>query len=601
MEATTAPAAAARQTTGSKTIADLLPKAAEKYADKTAVRYKDKASGEWKDVSFREVGEIVFEIGRGLVDLGIEPGDRVSLLCNTRPEWTYADFAISTAGAVVVPIYPTNSPEECEWVAGNSDSVAVVCEDASQVAKIAEVRDNLPSLRSIIVIDGSGETADAITIDELRERGRGRDAAELLQRAAAVTHEDPYTFIYTSGTTGPPKGCVLTHGNYRAIIDSVGERELLRGDDDLTYLFLPLAHAFALLIQLASFDVGAPIAYFGGDPKQIIPELGQVKPTYLPSVPRIFEKLYTMAQGNLQPEQIAAIREVGGRVRDLEVRGEPIPEDLAKQWEPLQPVAGFVQNLFGGRLREAVTGAAPIAPEILEFFWGCGIPVMEGYGMTETSTAATTSTPEAHKFGTVGKPLPGVEIKIADDGEILIKGPNIFRGYYKNADASFGAVEDGWLHTGDLGSIDDEGYVSITGRKKDIIITAGGKNLTPANFENDMKQTRWVSQCVMHGDRRPFPVALITLDEEEIVPWAQQEGLPTDISELAQHPRVLELIGAEVDKANAKYAQVEQVKKFVILDHDLSQETGELTPTLKVKRNVVNEKYADLFEQLYSG
>ncbi len=600
MEATTAPAAA-RQSTGSNTIADLLPKAVEQYGDKTAVRYKDTASGEWKDVSYRGVGDIVFEIGRGLVDLGIEPGDRVSLLCNTRPEWTYADFAISTAGAVVVPIYPTNSAEECEWVAGNSDSVAVVCEDASQVAKIVEVRDSLPNLRHILVIDASGETADAIALDEVRERGRGRDLAELMQRAEAVTKDDPYTFIYTSGTTGPPKGCVLTHGNYRAIVDSVGERGLLESDDDLTYLFLPLAHAFALLIQLASFDVGAPIAYFGGDTKQIIPELAEVKPTYLPSVPRIFEKLYTMAQGNLQPEQIQAIREIGGRVKDLEVRGEAIPEDLAKQWEPLQPVAQFVQNLFGGRLREAVTGAAPISPEILEFFWGCGIPVMEGYGMTETATAATTSTPEGHKFGTVGKALPGVQIRIADDGEILIKGPNIFKGYHKNADASFGAVEDGWLHTGDLGSIDDEGYVSITGRKKDIIITAGGKNLTPANFENDMKQTRWVSQCVMHGDRRPFPVALITLDEEEIVPWAQQEGLPTDIAQLAEHPRVRELIQAEVDRVNAKYAQVEQVKKFVILDHDLSQETGELTPTLKVKRNVVNEKYAPLFEELYTG
>ncbi|HEX8084598.1 MAG TPA: AMP-binding protein [Solirubrobacteraceae bacterium] len=598
MEATTATSSATRQTTGSQTIADLLPKAAEQYADRPAVRHK--IDGEWKDVTFREVGDIVFEIGRGLIDLGIQAGDRVALLCNTLPEWTYVDFAISTAGGVVVPIYPTNSPEECEWVAGNSDSVAVVCEDAGQVAKIVEVRDNLPNLRHIVVIDPSGETADAISVDEVRERGRGRDVAELLDRAEAVTKNDPYTFIYTSGTTGPPKGCVLTHGNYRAIIDSVGERELLRGDDDLTYLFLPLAHAFALLIQLASFDVGAPIAYFGGDTKQIIPELGEVKPTYLPSVPRIFEKLFTMAQGNLQPEQIQAIREIGGRVKDLEVRGEPIPDDLAQQWEPLKPVAEFVQNLFGGRLREAVTGAAPIAKEILEFFWGCGIPVLEGYGMTETSTAATTSTPEAHKFGTVGKALPGVEIKIADDGEILIKGPNIFKGYHKNADASFGAVEDGWLHTGDLGSIDDEGYISITGRKKDIIITAGGKNLTPANFENDMKQTRWVSQCVMHGDRRPYPVALITLDEEEIVPWAKEQGLPTDVSELAQHPKVRELIQAEVDKANAKYAQVEQVKKFVILDHDLSQETGELTPTLKVKRNIVNEKYADLFEQLYS-
>ena len=615
MEATTATSSATRQTTGSQTIADLLPKAAEQYADRPAVRHK--VDGEWKDVTFREVGDIVFEIGRGLIDLGIQAGDRVALLCNTRPEWTYVDFAISTAGGVVVPIYPTNSPEECEWVAGNSDSVAVVCEDAGQVAKIVEVRDNLPNLRHIVVIDPSGDpTTDnspagadasgggargAIPVDEVRERGRGRDVAELLDRAEAVTRDDPYTFIYTSGTTGPPKGCVLTHGNYRAIIDSVGERELLRGDDDLTYLFLPLAHAFALLIQLASFDVGAPIAYFGGDTKQIIVELSEVKPTNLPSVPRIFEKLYTLVSSNVDPETLAKAREIGGRYHDLEVHGQPMPDDLKAAYDQFdEKLFKNVRAAFGGRLREAVTGAAPIAKEILEFFWAAGVPVLEGYGMTETSTAATTSTPEAHKFGTVGKALPGVEIKIADDGEILIKGPNIFKGYHKNADASFGAVEDGWLHTGDLGSIDDEGYISITGRKKDIIITAGGKNLTPANFENDMKQTRWVSQCVMHGDRRPYPVALITLDEEEIVPWAKEQGLPTDVKELAQHPKVRELIQAEVDKANAKYAQVEQVKKFVILDHDLSQETGELTPTLKVKRNIVNEKYADVFEQLYS-
>ena len=601
MEATTAPATEKRST-GSNTIADLAPKAAERYGDKPAVRYKDKASGEWRDVTFREVGAIVSEIARGLIDLGVQPGERVALLCNTRPEWTYADFGISTAGGVVVPIYPTNSPEECQWVAGNSESVAVVCEDASQVAKIVEVRDQLPDLRHIVVIDPSGDVGDAISLDDVRERGRGRDEAELLQRAEAVTRDDPYTFIYTSGTTGPPKGCVLTHGNYRAIVDSVGERGLLEDDDDLTYLFLPLAHAFALLIQLVSFDVGAPIAYFGGDTKQIIPELTEVKPTYLPSVPRIFEKLYTLVSSNVDPDTLAKAREVGTKYQDLKIAGQPIPEELQAAFDQFdENLFSKVRAAFGGRVRECTTGAAPIAKEILEFFWAAGVPVLEGYGMTETSTAATFSTPENHKFGTVGRALPGVEIKIADDGEILLKGANIFRGYYKNADASFGAVEDGWLHTGDLGSLDEDGYLSITGRKKDIIITAGGKNLTPANFENDMKQTRWVSQCVMHGDRRPFPVALITLDEEEIVPWAEQQGLPTDVKELAEHPKVRELIQAEVDKANAKYAQVEQVKKFVILDHDLSQETGELTPTLKVKRNIVNEKYAGLFDQLYGG
>jgi len=599
MEATTAPATTS---TGSRTIADLLPRAVDTFGDKLAAKYLDKAGGEWKELTFREVGQTVTEIALGLVDLGIQQGDRVGLLCQTRPEWTFADFGIACAGGVVVPIYPTNSPEECAWVLGDSGAVAVVCEDASQVAKIVEVRERLPALKTIVVIDAEGDVADAIALDEVRERGRGGDAAELERRADAVKPEDPFTIIYTSGTTGPPKGCVLTHGNYRAILDMVLERSLLSNDDDLTYLYLPLAHSFALLIQLASYDVGAPIAYFGGDTKQIVAELSQVKPTYLPSVPRIFEKIYTLVSSNVDPEMLEKAVEVGGKVQDLRIAGQEVPAELQAAYDQFdEKLFKNVRAAFGGRLREAVTGAAPIAKEILEFFWAAGVPVMEGYGMTETATAATTSTPEAHRFGTVGKPLPGVEIKIADDGEILIKGPNIFAGYHNNADASFGAVEDGWLHTSDLGSLDEDGYLSITGRKKDIIITAGGKNLTPANFENDMKQTRWVSQCVMHGDRRPFPVALITLDEEEIVPWAEQQGIEdTSMAALAENDQVRELIQTEVDRVNQKYAQVEQVKKFVLLDHDFSQETGEMTPSLKVKRNVVNEKYAELFDQLYA-
>ena len=592
-------AQSASVTTGSTTMADLMARAAETFGEKVMVGHK--VGDEWRSVTYAEVGRIVDEVGLGLIELGIEPGERVGILCNTRPEWTYADYGITATGAVVVPIYPTNSPEECEWVVGDSDAVAVVCEDATQVAKIEEVRERLPALRHIVVIDGDGAPEGAVTLDDLRERGRARDVAELRARSEAVGPDDPFTFIYTSGTTGPPKGCVLTHGNYRSVVDMVEERDLFESDDDLVYLFLPLAHAFALLIQLATTDRGVAIAYFGGDTAQIIPELMQVKPTYLPSVPRIFEKLFTLAQQQLAAEEIEAIRTIGGRIRDLEVAGEEVPAELREQFAPYEPKTEFVRNLFGGRLREAVTGAAPIAREILEFFWGCGVPVLEGYGMTETSTTATVSTPEAHRFGTVGKALPGVEIRIADDGEILIRGANIFGGYHKNADASFGAVENGWLHTGDLGSLDEDGYLSITGRKKDIIITAGGKNLTPANFENDMKQTRWVSQCVMHGDRRPYPVALVTLDEEEIRPWAEQNGIEdTSTAALATDPKVRELIQGEVDRINGKYAQVEQVKKFVILDHDLSQETGELTPTLKVKRNVVNERYAPLFDELYA-
>ncbi len=594
MQATTSPAS---RSTGSKTIADLLLRAAEQRPDKIAIRHK--VDGEWRDVTTREVGEAVTEIGLGLMDLGIAPGERVAILCNTRPGWTLVDFAIASIGAVVVPIYPTNSPEECEWVVGNSETVAVVCEDASQVAKIREVADRLPQLRHIVIIDG--EDGDAVTLDALRERGRAGDPAALRARAEAVTPDDPYTFIYTSGTTGPPKGCVLTHGNYRSVLDMCLSLDVLVGEETV-YLFLPLAHAFALLIQLLSFDVGSTIAYWSGDPQKIVPELGEVRPTYFPSVPRIFEKIYTLVTAAADPDELAAAVALGTRVRNLETAGQPVPEELRAPFAAAEEkLFKNVRAVFGGQMTQAVTGAAPIAKDILEFFWACGVPVLEGYGMTETATVATYSTIQEHKFGTVGRALPGVEVKIADDGEVLIKGANIFHGYYRNDDASFGAVVDDWLHTGDVGSLDADGYLSITGRKKDIIITAGGKNLTPANLENDLKQNRWVSQAVMHGDRRPFPVMLITLDEEEIVPWAEAQGLPTSIAQLATEPKVLALVQDAMDTANAKYAQVEQVKKFFILDHDLSQETGELTPTLKVKRNVINERYAGRFDELYGG
>ena len=588
------------QATGSTTLADLIGLAAARHGDATAIRHK--RDGAWHDVSYAELGETVSEIGRGLIDLGIEPGDRVAILCATRPDWTYADFGIAATGAVVVPIYPTNSPEECEWVAGNSGARAIVCEDATQVAKIDRVRANLPALETVIVIDPAGvDDAGVLTLDAVRERGRARDAAELDERARAVTREQPFTIIYTSGTTGPPKGCVLTHGNYRDVV-SMCERDANELSGDVAYLFLPLAHSFALLIQLAVLDMGATLAYVGGGPKEIVVELSEVRPTYLPSVPRIFEKLYTLVTAHGDPDQIRAATQVGLKVRALQAAGQEVPPELQAHFDGAEEALfKNVRAAFGGRLRQATSGAAPIATEILEFFFACGVPVLEGYGMTETATAATASTIHNYRFGSVGRPLPGLEVRIAEDGEVLLKGPNIFQGYYRNDDASFGAIVDGWMHTGDLGRVDDDGFLYITGRKKDIIITAGGKNLTPANLENDLKQSRWISQAVMHGDRRPYPVALITLDPEEIVVFAREHGLPEDPAALSREPAVIELIQGELDRVNERYAQVEKIKRFALLDHDLSQETGELTPTLKVKRNVVNEKYADVIDALYEG
>jgi long-chain acyl-CoA synthetase len=355
------------------------------------------------------------------------------------------------------------------------------------------------------------------------------------------------------------------------------------------------------------FDLGTTLAYWSRDPKQIIADLAQVKPTYFPSVPRIFEKIYTLAstgiKAEMSDEEFRGMIDLGVKVRDADAHGKEVPAELRAKFEALdEQVFKPVRAIFGGNVRQAVTGAAPIAQEILEFFYACGVPVLEGYGMTETATVATYSTIENHKFGTVGRALPGVECRIADDGELLAKGANIFQGYYKDAEKSFGTIEDGWLHTGDLATIDEDGYISIVGRKKDIIITAGGKNITPALIENDLKQNRWISQAVMHGDRRPYPVVLVTLDPEEGPALAKELGIEdADPAALAEDPKVREYIGKIVDDVNSKYAQVEQVKKFAILDHDLSQETGELTPTLKVKRNVVNEKYEDVFDSLYES
>jgi long-chain acyl-CoA synthetase len=600
-------ASATEPTTASHTIADLISRSAAERPEHVAVRYKH--DGAWRDVSYKRVAEIVEEIGLGLIDLGIEAGERVCILANTRPEWSYADMAITSVGGVVVPIYQTNSPEECLWVIADSGAIAIVCEDNAQLAKLAEIRDQVPKLRTVVVMDHPGADAavPAIALDEVRERGRTHEASELQARREAVRPEDPFTFIYTSGTTGPPKGCVLSHGNYASMMDmlrSVGQIE----DDEVIYLYLPLAHAFALLIQLAAFDLGATLAYFGGDTKQIVGELIEVKPTYLPSVPRVFEKIYTLANAALEakpPEEREQARQaiaLGTKVRNMEAKGEEVPEELRIPFEEAdEQLFKNVRAIFGGSVRHAVSGAAPIAKEILEFFWAAGVPVLEGYGMTETATAATVCTVEDHKFGTVGKPFPGVEIKIAQDGEVLIKGPNIFQGYHNNADASFGSIEDGWLHTGDLGSLDEDGFLSITGRKKDIIITAGGKNITPANLENDLKQCRWISQAVMHGDQRPYPVVLVTLDEEEIAVYAREHNLPEDTTRLCEEASIRELISEQVERANRRYAPVEQVKRFVILPHDLTQETGELTPTLKVKRNVVAEKYADVLDALYAG
>jgi long-chain acyl-CoA synthetase len=591
--------------TGSRTLADLLTLAVEKHAAYPALRYKDQTLGEWVDVSYPELGQTVKELSLGLQDVGIEARDKVGILSNTRPEWTYFDFAILCTGATVVPIYQTNSPEECQYVLEHSDARAVVVEDAEQLEKIRMVRGQLPALEHIISIEPI-EADDVITMQALRERGRSRPDEDFRARLSGVQPSDVATYIYTSGTTGPPKGCVIDHANWRTMLD-MAEADDVLVQEEVIYLFLPLAHAFARLIQLLSADVGGTLVYWEKDPNKIIPNLAEVKPTYFPSVPRMFEKIYATAIG--QVEKSGAIKKaifnwavrVGRKVRELERQGKEPGPILKREYAFAdKQVLSKVRNLFGGRIKQCVTGAAPISPEILEFFWACGVLVLEGYGMTETSTAATINRHDDFKFGSVGKAFPGCEIKTAADGEVLIKGPNIFRGYYKNEGATRDTITDGWLHTGDLGRIDEDGFLYITGRKKDIIITAGGKNITPANLENGLKQNQYISQAVVYGDRRPYLTALITLDPEEIAPYAEEHDLgTTDAAELSKRPEIWELVQKALDTVNSKVARVEQVKKFTILPHDLTQESGELTPTLKVKRNIVYSKYASEFDALY--
>ena len=602
MEVATAPAAVSG--VKSRTIADLLPLAAREHAGKEAILYKDDA-GSWVGKTYAEVGEIVKGLSLGLIELGIAKGDKVAILANTRPEWTYFDFAALTTGATVVPIYQTNSPEECQYVLENSDSRAVIVEDSEQLEKIRAIKSQCPLLEHVILIEGSAE--DAISIDDLLARGAGRSDSEWEERYGSVEPSDICTFIYTSGTTGPPKGCVISHGNYRAMLDMVISVDAIESEGT-TYLYLPLAHSFALLIQLGSFALGARLAYWERDPLKIIPNLSEVKPSYFPSVPRIFEKIHGAVVSNAEKE--GGVKKalfdwaigVGSNVRELERAGKS-PGPLLRVQHGLADrlVLSKIRAVFGGNLDQAVSGAAPINPDILRFFDAAGVLVLEGWGMTETSTAATIATPEVFKFGTIGKPFPGVEVRIADDGEILVKGPNVFQGYYKNEEATRETIVDGWLHTGDIGEIDSDGFITITGRKKDIIITAGGKNITPANLEAEIKQHPLVSQCVVVGDRRPYLVALITLDPETAAAYAKEEGLPDDLEALASNDAVRASIQAHLDQVNQKFARVEQVKKFEILPQDLSQESGELTPTMKVKRNVVADKHAAEIEKLYAG
>jgi long-chain acyl-CoA synthetase len=559
--------------------------------------------GSWHEWSFSELGTAVRDLARGFAALGIEPGDRVALLGETRPEWTLADAALLAAGCVVVPVYHTNSPEECRYVVDHSGARAIVVEDAAQLEKIEAVRDRLAGLEHIVSMTDTGRTP---TVDDLRSRAREVPAEKLEQRLERVRPDDIATIVYTSGTTGPPKGCMLTHRNVLFTMEAYVKRVHLRPPATL-FMFLPLAHALARVVQMVSLDVGGTLAFWSGDSRKLVEDVAAARPTHFPSVPRVFEKIHARAlargrEGSAVKQRLFAWAVVTGRkARPAAREGRLSPALRAQHALADRLVLSRIRDLFGGRLELALTGAAPIPLEVLEFLDACGITVLEGYGMTETCAAATLNTPESPRYGTVGPALEGTTVEIVEDGEILLGGPNVFKGYHRDEDATSEAFEGEAVRTGDLGELDAEGNLRITGRKKDLIITSSGKNITPTNIENALRESRWVSQAIVHGDNRSYLVALLTLDADEVPALAAELGVPADVGEMAAHPRVREVLQRDVDAANSRFARIEQIKRFAVLDTDLSQAAGELTPTMKVKRNVVETRYADAFSALYDG
>ncbi len=601
---TAAQNSALKLSTGADTLGQMILRAQQR--DGVALRYKE--AGKWREIGYFQLVRSARDIARGLIALGIEPGERVSILSDTRPEWTIADAASFCAATVVAPIYQTNSPDECAYVLRHSEARVVFCEDAAQLAKIEQIRDRCPDLKHVIAFAGARD--GSISVEQLIARGIEIPDHEVDARVAAVSPDSMASLVYTSGTTGPPKACILTHRNFTEATHALEERlDLTRTEAPIEFfMFLPLAHVFARIVQVFTLDLGGTLIYWQRDPLRLLDDIKESRPTYFPSVPRVWEKIYSAATTGIadQPRLKRSIfgwaLGVGHRVRERERAGRH-PGRLLEAQHRLADrlVLSKVRDLFGGRLELAVTAAAPIGAEVLEFFDACGILLLEAWGMTETCAAGTINTDVAMKVGTIGKPVPTLEIRVAPDGELLAKGANIFGGYFKDEEATREVLTDGWLATGDLGTIDAEGFVRITGRKKDLIITSSGKNITAANIENALKQTRWISEAVVYGDRRPYLVALLTLDGEEAPKLAERLGVNADLGSMSADDRVRAEIQTVVDQVNQRFARIEQIKRFAILDRELTQDDGELTPTLKVKRVVVYDKFRDTFDALYEG
>ncbi len=554
----------------------------------------------WHEVTWAEAAERVENLANGLLARGVQKGDAFATLARTTLEWALFDFALAQVGAVGAPVYANSSPKDVAYVLDHSESVGVLCEDAAQLAKVDEERASLPRLRHVFTFD------DLPALEADGAVFKAEHPSALDDAVAAIDEEDLFTFIYTSGTTGPPKGCMIRHRNYFAMVAVIDHLPGYVRADDVMLLYLPMAHNFGRLMHLTGPYVGYAIAFLP-DPLQTADALKAVRPMVLPSVPRVYEKIHTAVVGALDETTGAKRRladwslEVGREVSEREGAGLSVGGLLrVKHRVADRLLFAKIREQLGGRLRTPISGGAPLVKEIAEFFDAIGIRILEGYGLTECTTAATTNTPERWRFGTVGPALPGFELRIADDGELLIRSDTVFGGYYKDPDATANVLgADGWLRSGDIAEIDVDGFVKITDRKKDIIVTAGGKNIAPQNIENDLKASKYISQAIVVGDRRPYPAALVTLDAAEIGKWARAQGIAGETEALATDERVRDLVQAIVDDVNRERSNFEQIKRFAILPRDFTLEQDEVTPTLKLKRRSVMKNFAEAVDSLY--
>lgn len=564
------------------------------------VAFSKPSAGSWVDVTNAEFLADVRALAKGLMATGVGLGERVGIMSRTRYEWTLADFAVWTAGAVSVPIYETSSAEQIGWIVGDSGCTALILEAPAHSATLGEVRIDLPTLHDVWQIDAGG-------LDELKAVGREITDQALDERRSQVGPDDIATIIYTSGTTGRPKGCQLTHGNFMTLTENTAVRisSVLAAEGAATLLFLPLAHVFSRFVQVLCVQAGVRMGHTA-DIKNLLADFGTFSPTFILSVPRVFEKIYNSSEQKATSEGKGKIFRIAAAtaIAWSSAHDDGKPGALLKARHAVfdKLVYSKLRAALGGKVGYAVSGGAPLGTRLGHFYRGIGLHVLEGYGLTETTAPATVNTPDLIKIGTVGPPLPGVSIQIADDGEILIKGSSVFTAYHGNETATREAIVDGWFHSGDIGELDDDGFLKITGRKKELLITAGGKNVAPAFLEDRLRSHPLVSQCIVVGDQKPFIGALVTLDAEMFPSWAKNNGLEgLSVDAARTNENVLAEISGAVDDANKAVSKAEAIRKFVVLPGDFTENNGYLTPSMKLKRDLVLKDYAAEVESLYSG